>query len=162
MSVSNSFWTFVCFWPSQPSYGSKFHSWVAHKQNKTLFCTVLASFWLGFWCYLLFVLWETLHKHSLFSPHHSWFLMHWACPPSAVFIPVYHGLFYLIILLIWSLVILIALLCTNSSSALPWNTRVWEEEWIHGKRQHEDLNYKSSLSSIRLYWKGFKGKGNHK
>lgn len=155
----NSFWT---FWFWKPSCGSKFHSWVARKQQKVLFHTVLASFCFGFWCYLAFVLWETLHKHFLCT-FSSPFMIPYALSMSTLSW-FYSSLQWTILfnLHIWSLVILIALLCTISSSALPWNTRVWKEESMHGKRRHEDLNYKSSLSSIRLYWRGFKGKGNYK
>lgn len=130
-------------WPAQPPSGSEFHNQVVCKR-KILFWPVLSSFCWGFWSYLPFVLWGALHKHPVFSPCHSWFFMHWTGSPSAVFIPGYSGLFYLIFHPKWSLLILTALPCTNSSSSLPWNTGVCKEERVHGKRWHEDLNYKIS------------------
>lgn len=97
------FESFLCFWPGQ------LWQWVPQpscmQTKETYFLTSFSFFLLSFLMLPTFVLWEALRKHPLFSPHHSWFFMHWTCSPSAVVIPVCSGLFHLIFLPKWSLVI---------------------------------------------------------
>lgn len=96
------------------------------KEN-TFFHTVLASFCLGFWCYLALY----CEKHCISfpysrSPHHSWFLVHWVCPLSAVFIPVYSGLFYLIFMYdLWSYWL---------PFSVPFPVLLYPEIWEFGKK----------------------------